>query len=301
MQVALDPSGLYAYVANQVSHDVTSYSLSLATAQLTPLTNVATSGGYTYSIVMDTAASNPSFMFVGGDTGGVSGVGVVDFYSAIGGVLTLNGASPVTPVNDAVAMAVDPAGAFLFTAERYADTVGVYQISAGVLSSATNSPFSNGTGSAPAAVTVYPSGGFLYVAGAGNGTLTSYSYDSGTGALTSPSVNTVGSGASSAPSGVAIDPTGRFLYVTAMTDNKIYQYSIASQTGLLTSVGTPVGTGSGPADVKIEPSGHYLYVANSTDGTVGEYLIDPNTGALTAVTSGGTVVSGSGAQSIAIE
>ena len=299
--IALDPVGQVAYVANLNSADVSTYSVSPATGVLTPLVTApgySTSGVLSFSVVVDPAATN--FAFVGSDSGGASGY--VDFYNATAGVLALNGASPVAAGNDPLVMAADPTGAFLFATDRYDDAVNVYSITAGVLSNVSNSPFTNGAGSAPVGVTVYPGGGYIYVAGAGNGTVTGYAYDAVTGVLTPLTTPyPVGSGPTSAPTAVAIDPTGRFLYVTALADNTISEFSIAPLTGLLTAVGLPLATGNGPADVKIEPSGHYLYVANRTDGTVGEYMIDPNTGALAAVTSGGTVVSGTQAQSIAIE
>ncbi len=299
--IALDSAGQIAYVANLTSHDVSTYSVSPTTGVLTPLVTApgyATSGVLSYSVVVDPADTN--LVFVGSDSGGSGGY--VDFYDATAGVLALNGASPVASGSDPLVMAADPTGAFLFATERYDDSINVYSISAGVLSNVSNSPFTNGSGSAPVGVTVYPGGGYIYVAGAGNGTLTAYAYDTVTGALTPLTTPyQVGSGSNSAPTAVAIDPTARFLYVTALNDNTISEFTIAPLTGLLTAVGTPLATGNGPADVKIEPSGHYLYVANSTDGTVGEYTIDPNSGALTAVTAGGTVGSGTQALSIAIE
>ena len=188
--------------------------------------------------------------------------------------------------------------------ERYDDTITVYSIGVGgALTNVSNSPFTNGTGSAPVGVAVYPSGGYVYVAGAANGTVSAYAYDATTGALTplTGSTYTVAAGSSTQLAAVAVDPTGRFLYVTFAADDTISEFSIDPTTGELTAIGTPVATGNGPADVKIEPSGHFLYVANNVDNTVGEYLIDPSTGALTAVTSGGTIFSGVGAQSIAIE
>ena len=299
--IALDPVGQIAYVANLNSADVSTYGVSSATAVLTPLVTApgyGTSGVLSFSVVVDPAATN--FVFVGSDSGGASGY--VDFYNATAGVLALNGASPIAAGNDPLVMAADPTGAFLFATDRYDDAINVYSITAGVLSNVSNSPFTNGAGSAPVGVTVYPGGGYIYVAGAGSGTLTAYAYDAVTGVLTPLTTPyPVGSGATSAPTAVAIDPTARFLYVTALNDNTISEFSIAPLTGLLTAVGAPLATGNGPADVKIEPSGHYLYVANRTDGTVGEYTIDPNSGALTVVTSGGTVVSGTQAQAIAIE
>jgi 6-phosphogluconolactonase (cycloisomerase 2 family) len=100
---------------------------------------------------------------------------------------------------------------------------------------------------------------------------------------------------------VTIDPTARFLYVTDYQDNTVSEFSINATNGQLQAVGTPVATGTAPVDIKIEPSGHFAYVANFFGNTIDVYSIDPTTGALTLVPSGGTVPTGTGPTSIAIE
>jgi 6-phosphogluconolactonase (cycloisomerase 2 family) len=313
--IALDVRGQYAYVANLNSADVTTFSVSPTTGILSPIGNTLTSGVLTFSVAVDPMGG---YVFAGSDSGGAEGL--VDTFSIIAPTspgLSLV-PSPLTVGNDPLALAVDPTGSFVFAPERYDDTVWVLNIgTGGVLSNGNNSPFTNGTGSGPAGVAVYPTGGYIYVANAGNfrsvpsepltsysGTVSAYAYDGTTGALTPltslGSPYAVGSGTGSGATGITIDPTGRFLYVTAFNDGTVSAFSIAPLTGALSAVGSPVVTGSQPTDVKVDPSGHFAYVANSGTGTVSEYKIDPNTGALSAVLSGGTIPS-AGAAAIAIE
>ena len=314
--IALDVSGQYAYVANLNSADVTTFSVSPTTGILSPIGNTLTSGVLTFSVAVDPMGG---YVFAGSDSGGAEGL--VDTFSIIAPTspgLSLV-PSPLTVGNDPLALAVDPTGSFVFAPERYDDTVWVLNIgTGGVLSNGNNSPFTNGTGSGPAGVAVYPTGGYIYVANAGNfrsvpsepltsysGTVSAYAYDGTTGALTPltslGSPYAVGSGTGSGATGITIDPTGRFLYVTAFNDGTVSAFSIAPLTGALSAVGSPVVTGSQPTDVKVDPSGHFAYVANSGTGTVSEYTIDPTTGILTLVTNGGTVASGGGAAAIALE
>jgi 6-phosphogluconolactonase (cycloisomerase 2 family) len=298
--IALDTTGQYAYVANQTSFDISSFSVTEATAHLAFIGNTPTSGTQTYSAAV---APGGQFVFAGSDA---NPNGLVDAFDATAGVLAPLGSQ--SSGNDPMALAVDPSGSFVFASEQYDNNVTVLPVTAGVLGAAANYP----AGSAPIGIAVYPAGGYLYVANSGDGTVSAYSYDGTTGALTTlaNSPYLVDGSASSAPFGVAVDPTGRFLYVSCAVDKVVALFSIDPSTGLLTAVtsgGMPIATGTSPIDVRVDPSGKYLYVVNGDynqvtgDYTIVEYTINPTTGVLTAAGSGGSILSGAGAAQMAIE
>ncbi len=122
--------------------------------------------------------------------------------------------------------------------------------------------------------TVDPSGQFLYVANAGDNTISVYDIIQSapsTGALTA--MGTAGTNGVR-PLSVAVDPSGRFAYAVNICGsdsscNNFYgnvtAFTIASSSastpGALTAIGT-VDTGSDPYAVTVDPSGHFAYVVN---------------------------------------
>jgi 6-phosphogluconolactonase (cycloisomerase 2 family) len=306
--VTLDVRGQYAYVANLNSSNVSTFSVSPSTGVLTFTADTATSAAPPYKTFTVAVSPNGSYAFVGSDE---NPNGIVDAYTLSGGVLTSVGPA-TTAGNDPMVMVVDPTSSFLFAPEPFETDIAVFAIGAGgVLAPAAYFP-TGLTALGPMGVTLLPPSngqpGYIFVANTGDATqavgatVLVFSYDSTSGALsTVGSPYAVGSAGYSLPMAITIDPTGRFLYVTDYNDNTVSEFSINATNGQLQAVGTPVATGTSPEDIKIEPSGHFAYVANYFDNTIDEYSIDPATGALTLVPSGGTIPTGTGPMSIAIE
>jgi 6-phosphogluconolactonase (cycloisomerase 2 family) len=144
------------------------------------------------------------------------------------------------------------------------------------------------------ALTIHPSGAFLYAVNSAANTnvssVTAYAINSSTGALTSitGSPFATGSGAQS----VALDPVGKFLYVGNNPDGTVSAYTINQSTGALTGVaGSPFDTGAGAGQkstysVNVDPSGAFLYALNGTQGNVSAFTINSVSGALTPVAGG---------------
>jgi 6-phosphogluconolactonase (cycloisomerase 2 family) len=159
----------------------------------------------------------------------------------------------------------------------------------------------------------------LYVTDSSNYVLLNYSVDQSAGTLTllpfSPSAPGIPTGA--VPSGVAVDPCNRFVYVAnagpGRSQNTVGGYTICSAVNLLSQPPCPVAdfslsevTGSpfptnsnSPGPIAVDAYGKFLYVVNTGSDNVSGFVIAANTGVLTAFT-GGPVVAGAGANSIAI-
>jgi 6-phosphogluconolactonase len=188
-------------------------------------------------------------------------------------------------------LAFDPVNALLYAANLDDGTVVGYQVSAsstpaGELTMLSWSPFlTTGTGPAPFAVAVHPTGKWVYVTDNTLNTLTEYdsaltptpAFTAANTYTTTSTPNVVGL----APEGIAIDPTGNYLYVSNSHDGTVSAFTISQTDGSLTAVaGSPFTstTTGAPSTVTttaiaIDPSGQFLYVANGDAGTITPFTI----------------------------
>ncbi len=304
--IALDPTGEFAYVANNGCPDafpgnVTTYTVNSSTGALAPkLPDVNADFG------PRSVAVNPSgkFVYVANDGAIEVTSGSIFVYApdATTGALTLTG-NGVSCINSTTcitpfSIAVDPSGKFAYVANeggRAPTSVSEFTIDA------TTGVFTF-IGTVPAAdravaVSVDPTGNFVYAANTSDttgspGSVSAYTIDSSTGALTSTGTIPAGT----APTSVAVDPTGKFVYVTSSGSNDVSIYTIDASTGALTSAGQ-ISAGTSPSFVAVDPTGRFAYVTNSGSNDVSMYTIDTTTGALTSV---GSVMADSAPSSIAI-
>jgi 6-phosphogluconolactonase (cycloisomerase 2 family) len=300
VSMAVDPTGKFAYVANQgcpgdFYSNVSMYTIDPTDGTLTSAGPRVTTGDYS----ADSVAVDPSGKFAyvanSGDYFDPEG-GSVSMYAINGttGTLTPNGAisgcssEGCTPVS----LAVHPSGKFVYVAHlagylqtsvsTYAinPTTGVLQIIGDVAV-----PW-NGF-----SVTVDPSGKFAYVGispyDPNGASLLIYSIDATTGVLTS--IGTL-PGVGPAPL-LAIHPSGKFVYLVDSVLDQISTYTLNPKTGNLASIGTLSAI---PGPIVVHPSGKFAYVTSSAGG-VAMYTIDATTGALT---SAGTTASGTTPDSI---
>lgn len=297
--VAVDTNGLFAYVANETTSDVTVFSVNQTSGALSPLRNVVSSGTGGTSIAV---SPSDQYLYVAGygaTNGSISG-----FTNSGSGSLTAVPNGPFSAGNTPFGLAVDPANQLVFATSAFQHFLNVYTINSdGSLTSVNQ----YSTGSGPYGVAVYPlggaAGGYVYTANSAASTISGFSYD-GSGNLTELSTSPYYPSNTGAE-GIAIDPKGQYLYVTNYGDNNITTFSIDSQSGALMVMGT-VNTGfintsnAGPIAVIVDPSGQFVYVVNSLDGSVS--LFTASAGALTLVNTYATG-SGVGSQplSIAIE
>jgi 6-phosphogluconolactonase (cycloisomerase 2 family) len=149
------------------------------------------------------------------------------------------------PTNIPSAVAIYPAGGYLYVTDSAANTVTAYSYNlAGALTEVgTPQP----VGTSPTGVAIDPTGSFLYVANSGNGTVSTFTINSSTGALTvvgSP-VST-GGGSSTSPTALLVEPSGQFLYVTNGDAATVSAFSITPVTGVLSVLsGSPLSAVGG--------------------------------------------------------
>jgi len=305
--LAVDPTGKFAYVANEGCPDAFASSVSMYT--INPSSGLLTSVGQpvtTGDFGADSVAVDPSGKFVYvANWGEGNTAGSVSMYTINpdSGALTFTGtivapcAPPPSPGSCAPwSLAVHPSGKFAYVANEGGFTptsVSMYAINAttGVLT-LTGTVAADGRG---VAVAVDPSGKFAYVADGGQNSdgskgvnISMFSINATTGVLTS--IGTIAAGLS--PTSIAIHPTGKFAYVVSPDSNDISTYAVNTTTGILTPTGTLAAVAG---SIAIHPSGKFAYLTSASG--VSMYTIDTTTGALTFA---GTTGAGSSPGSITI-
>jgi DNA-binding beta-propeller fold protein YncE len=284
--LAVDPSGKFAYVANEGCPDafagnVSMYVINSTNGTLTSSGPPVTTGDFG----ADSVAVDPSgkFAYVA-NWGEGNTAGSVSMYVINGttGTLTITGTTvapctaPPSPGSCAPwSLAVHPSGKFVYVANEGGFTptsVSIYAIdpTTGVLTLIGTVAVDGRAIS----VTVDPSGKFAYVTDGGQNSdgskgtnVSMYAIDGTTGVLTS--IGKIAAGLS--PSSIAIHPNGKFVYVGNSGSNDLSIYTIDATTGKLTLTGTVAGI----LGILIHPSGKFGYVGTSI------YMIDTTTGALT--------------------
>src|SRR3984893_11333721 len=248
--VAVDPSGKFAYVANEFGNSgnsVSGYTINPSTGALTAITGSPFAAGvYPRSVAVDPSGK---FAYVANEFGNnlYSVSGSVSGYTIdpTTGALTAITGSPFATGGLPLSVAVDPSGKFAYVANYSDNNVSGYTINpaTGALTPIIGSPFPAGTN--PGLVAVDPSGKFAYVANSSDNNVSGYTINSATGALTAIAGSPFLAG--SGPFSVAVDPSGKFAYVANSSDNTVSGYTIAPATGALTTItGSPFPAGISP-------------------------------------------------------
>jgi 6-phosphogluconolactonase (cycloisomerase 2 family) len=161
------------------------------------------------------------------------------------------------------------------------------------------SPFSAGSG--PFALTIDPTGRFVFVAhNSPSGSVSGFTIDSATGSLSPIPGSPFAAGDSS--SSVVVDPLGRFAYV-ANQGGSVSAFSIDTATGALTQIpGSPFPAERFAIAITLDPTGQFAYVANHVLGpsTVSAFVVDDVTGALSPV-PGSPFQAGEGPRAVTVE
>jgi 6-phosphogluconolactonase (cycloisomerase 2 family) len=150
--VTVDPTGRFAYVANQTSNDVSMYSIDPKSGALTALGTVPTTGTDPVSITIDTSGK---FAYVANQINNVS-VYAIDAGS---GILSSTSSAPAG--SEPMSVALGPSGKFAYVGDVVSNTILMFSVD-----SITGALTSNGT---------VASGMYPYPV---------YAVDSSTGALT---------------------------------------------------------------------------------------------------------------------
>jgi 6-phosphogluconolactonase len=200
---------------------------------------------------------------------------------------------------DLTSLAVDISGRFLYATDAVAEKVRGYRIdgATGALTTLPASPFALGNNAD--ALSVHPSGRFLYAAAYGGGDgVWAYTIDPSTGALARVAGTPVGAG--DWPRGSAVDPSGRFLYVANASSGDLSAYSIAPNGAAIPFIGSAYPAGDSPRHIAITPSGDFLYVANRGSANISAWALDGTTGELAALADA-PFAAGSGADGLTMD
>jgi hypothetical protein len=139
-----------------------------------------------------------------------------------------------------IAAVIDPAGKFLFVANRSSGNVSVFAIDSKneTLQEVKGSPFKTGKGAAAIAIDI--TGSYLLVADHEANDIASLQIDSETGALTPLGRTPL---LSAGPSSLAVDPSGQYLYVTSDKAGGVTTLKLEVTTGTLLAADRTTGRG----------------------------------------------------------
>jgi 6-phosphogluconolactonase (cycloisomerase 2 family) len=285
--VAIDPTGRFAYVANDGTGsgsqgNVSGFAINARSGALTSLQGSPFAAG-----------SNPIGIVISPDG---KFAYVVNYISANVSIFAINAStgalkqikgSPLRTRPFPTAVAIDPTGQFAylthwgFKPDYHPAHIAGYAIDArsGALRQLKHSVLL--TGFEPISAKVDPSGKFIYVANWYSATVSAYTITAGTGALSEVQGSPFYAGYN--PGAVTIDPGGTFAYVAS--DLGVAGYTIASNGALTPVQGSPFSGGYEPEGAAIDPLGKFAFVGTDTgpSGKVFAYSINPSNGALTQV------------------
>jgi len=289
----------YAYVANSGGNSISQYQIEQGG---NPVKMVASmimidGGSIPVSIVVDPSGQ---YAYVANRTTNNVSTFSID---ALSGELTQIDANPLTTIIDNTpagtnpqSVIVDPSGRYVYVANIGSNSISQYLIGTnGILEPMIPASVPAGThpSTQPWAVTVDPSGKYVYVANWGTSDVSAYTIDRSTGNLTQIDADSGPVGiqnfhAVSRADSITVDPSGRYVYVanfangtldTSYNDN-ISQYSIGTNGFIyqLTPPTVDAGGSSGSRSIAVNPNGKHAYVANES-GDISQYEIATAIGA----------------------
>ena len=252
----IDPTGTYLLVTNTFSSSVSVFSIDSGSGALTEVPNSPFFANASPTEIVITHSGN--FVYVTNP-----GIGMVTGFSFSNGVLTqVPHNSPVFSGAGAAALAVDGSDRFLYVANPTATNplqtvvgnIAGFSIDSGTgaLTPMLGSPFIPINGSTgPTAITVDPSGTFVYAVSPGSSfAIWCFTINPTTGQLTT----VPNSPFSEAAGGLfaLIDPRGNFFYIGSQSGNAIEGYTYNSSTGVPTVItGSPFSTATAPGKMVV--------------------------------------------------
>lgn len=302
-----DPTQSFAYVANTVSNNISTFTVSKDGSLTAGSTTDA--GKRPVALAMDPGAH---FLFVANEGVFVSPTdptqnipGSVSVFSiGSGGALTEVAGSPfviqetapplLTTPNQPQpeSLAVSNQGNFLYVADRNNSSVVGYAFDSttGVLSPVPGQAFP--AGSSPTVVFSPPAGNFLYVANAGSNDIFAFSVN-GDGSLSAVTTSgsttqfTISTGIG--PIALLSDPGAKYIFALANGGSQITGYTMNHVTGLLTAVvAATASTGANPVAFTIRSDGSkngdfWIFTSNFGGNSVSTFKLTYATGALNPV------------------
>ena len=285
IQLVVDPTGRFVYVANLESDDITAFSVDASTGTLTPLPGspfpigTQASGQQAVALAIDPTGR---FLYVSADNVTVDAP-ANNLYEytidSLTGFLTAAASSSTAQGILVTWISFDPGGNYAYIGQGGTSgsnlPILVYAVdfSSGLLTSVGEIQVASGQGYG---TIVDPSGQFLYSFDPiEKDEIDAFTISSGNGLATEISGSPYAVGP--VPLDMGINPSGSFLYVvntnspyqtTAIPseyEGSISAFTIDSETGALSAVsGSPFAAGINPISVVVDPTGKFAYVSSTT-------------------------------------
>ncbi len=270
LSVSVDSTGKFLYTADSGGdtnlNSISEFSIDATTGALTPISQAPCGSPTSPEGIANAVVTDPVAGFLFASDPSPFGSVCAFSINSLGALEAVTGSLfPLTAnvMLDPRAVAVDPFGKFLYTANYQGGNVSAFGITpgSGVLTQVQGSPFSIGAGTGygdPSFLTVDPLGRFLYVADFGGG-ISGFSISPSNGALSMLSGFPISAQVAGVTS-LAVDPSGQFLYLTnsigqppnGSPATSISAYAINETTGVLTPLtGSPYPADGIPQSVTV--------------------------------------------------
>src|SRR5882762_214887 len=293
--LAVTPSGQFLYAANEISDyqgeksgGVSAFAVDRKTGKLTFLNEVSSRGAGPCHVALD--KTGKYVLVANYDGGSVAAFPVLPDgrLGEASAVVQHSGHGPNAERQEAPhahEIQLAPDNRFAIAADLGLDKLLVYRFDAvkGTLV-ANESPFAQVEPAAgPRHFVFHPNSQFVYTLNEMGGSVTSFSYNSGTGTL--HNLQTVSSlpkdfkGHNDSAEIVA-DPKGKFLYASNRGPDDIAVFAIDAAKGTLQPVEHVPTKGKAPRNFAIDPTGKYLFVANQESNNIVVFRNDPKSGRL---------------------
>lgn len=240
--LVIDAAGSFLYVANDGSNNVSAFSIDSSSGTLTAVLGSPFPVGLAPLDMKVNPAGNVLYV-----TGSPN---ILASFSLNAGALTLADRSSFSdePGNGPNAIAIDPTGSFLYTANTLDSTISIFMLGSSGTFTEASAPFGEAIGANPQALLIHPSGTYLYVANEASNNIAVYTITSGTGALNVISTSPFGSEAQ--PAFLAADPSGKYLLVGSQSSAGIETFGIDISSGSLNTIAT-YSTGNTPTSIVV--------------------------------------------------
>lgn len=275
---AIDPTGSFLYVPNSADGTISTFSINVATGAIAKVGTDVSTGAGTGPVMLAVLPSN-KFLYVT-DQNNNQVIAMTITAGALSAPVT-------TPAgNLPQGLAIDSSGSFLIVANQSDNTLTYYTING--TTGALTVGKSVETRSVPAFVNIASGTAAPVIApatveaantgnGAGTGSVSSYTVNSGTGALTAAtsSPKTTLDGNNQA----AVSTSGKFFYTASASGKKLQGFSLDGSAGL-TALPNPATALSPavPGDIYAEIADQYVYVADTANAAVLGFNTDPTAG-----------------------
>jgi 6-phosphogluconolactonase (cycloisomerase 2 family) len=270
-------SARFAYVANVYDSTISMYTVSSAGLWTPTSPATVAAGPQPEAITVDSQGKFAYVCNIGNST-----IGMYAINQSTG---VLSPLSPATAPTSAMPQdfTLHPSGNFAYSANTSDGTVTVFSVNkvTGQLTPTATVPVPGYNVANPVAVTVSPSGMFLYVVAQ---YVEIYSIDQTTGGLTILPETYTYPGVR--PFKLTFDPTGLFAFIPDNGSNNLYEFAANPTTGALTALASsPVAAGNQPSGVALNPAGNFIYVSDRLGNSISSFDVAGSTGQLTPLSA----------------